>query len=60
MKMKNLQLSSWQDRIINLVVGGFTSVVVLVSTDFRCLEVKHPAEVLFFCLRESSSTWACC
>lgn len=29
-----LQLSSWQDRIINLAVGGFTSVVVLVSTDF--------------------------
>lgn len=29
-----LQLSSWQDRIINLVVGGLTSVVVLVSTDF--------------------------
>lgn len=29
-----LQLSSRQDRIINLAVGGFTSVVVLVSTDF--------------------------
>lgn len=27
-------LSSWQDRIINLAVGGFTSVVVLVSTNF--------------------------
>lgn len=26
-------LSFWQDRIINLAVGGFTSVVVLVSTN---------------------------
>lgn len=39
---KHLQLSSRQDRIINLVVGGFTSVVVLVSTHFRCLGVDHP------------------
>lgn len=29
-----VELSPWQDRIINLAVGGFTSLVVLVSTDF--------------------------
>lgn len=45
--------SSRQDRIINLAVGGFTSVVVLVSTDFNTsvllshcwgFRAEHPAQ----------------
>lgn len=38
----DLKLFFWQDRIINLAVGGFTSLVVLVSTNLR-----HCATELF-------------
>lgn len=38
----DLKLFFWQDRIINLAVGGFTSLVVLVSTNLR-----HYATELF-------------